>query len=165
MPFGALPKPKARGDRGKANGESGKDDPTPLFVDHEIVTLPSASVMAVLRRETRDRQRPRKAVAVIADPVFDSDDPRLNGGIGTQRQGDTLTKEQTKGQNTSLLKALVPAATALRVPQPAGVSNSLRPVGVMPPRPFTEGQLAVRGVGISLEGPEFPASTVHSPGG
>ena len=155
LPFGALPTPKARGDRGKATSESGKDDPTPLFVDHEIVTLPSASVMAVLRRETRDRQKPRKAVAVIADPVFDSDDPRLHGDTRPQRQDDTRTKERTKGQNTSLLKALVPAATALRMPHPARISNSLLPVGVMPPRP-TEGHLAVRGVGISLDGLSFP---------
>ncbi len=47
------------------------------MVDHEIVSLPSASVMAVLRRETRQRKAPAKTVAVLADPVFETDDPRL----------------------------------------------------------------------------------------
>ena len=78
LPFAALPKPRIEGERGKAKVESewakGQEDGqgargkgqepgsqqdtrplTPLIVDHEIVSLPSASVMAVLRRETQQR--------------------------------------------------------------------------------------------------------------
>jgi CHAT domain-containing protein len=65
VPFAALPVPGRLG------------DPVPMVVEHEIVNLPSASVLAVLRRETRHRAPPPGAVAVLADPVFEPDDPRL----------------------------------------------------------------------------------------
>jgi CHAT domain-containing protein len=65
LPFAALPVPGGRG------------EPVPMVVEHEIVSLPSASVLAVLRRETKGRKPPGKAVAVLADPVFEPDDPRL----------------------------------------------------------------------------------------
>jgi CHAT domain-containing protein/tetratricopeptide (TPR) repeat protein len=68
VPFAALPDPGA--------GTSG----VPLAVLHEVVGLPSASVLAVLRNETRGREPARKAVAVLADPVFEHDDPRLRAG-------------------------------------------------------------------------------------
>jgi CHAT domain-containing protein/tetratricopeptide (TPR) repeat protein len=48
----------------------------PLIADHEIVTLPSASAIAVLRRYPRPRETSR-TLAVFADPVFDRRDPRL----------------------------------------------------------------------------------------
>jgi CHAT domain-containing protein len=47
----------------------------PLIARHEVVSLPSASVLDVLRRE--DRQRAPEALAVLADAVFQSDDSRL----------------------------------------------------------------------------------------
>jgi CHAT domain-containing protein len=46
------------------------------MVDHELVTLPSASVLAALR-ETGKRNQPSKTVAVLADPVFDVKDSRV----------------------------------------------------------------------------------------
>jgi CHAT domain-containing protein len=64
LPFAALPVP-------------GKSEPVPMVVEHEIVNVPSASVLAVLRRETKGRTPPEKLVAVLADPVFEADDPRL----------------------------------------------------------------------------------------
>jgi CHAT domain-containing protein len=51
----------------------------PLIVKHEIVTLPSASVLGVLRRETKERASAPKSIAVFADPVFDEQDARLTG--------------------------------------------------------------------------------------
>ncbi len=105
LPFGALPKPRlqgSKGERGKsrrartrdkrsrAATEEGIRPLTPLIVDHEIVTLPSASVMAVLRREiSRSTKQPSKAVAVMADPVFETDDPRLASEALTRRLRDT----------------------------------------------------------------------------
>ena len=65
--FAALPIPDAR-----AGVVS-----SPLIADHEIISLPSASVLAVLRREAAGRKTPDKVVAVFADPVFDSGDPRI----------------------------------------------------------------------------------------
>ena len=49
----------------------------PLIAGHEIINLPSASVLAVIRNETAGRTSVSKAVAVFADPVFESSDPRL----------------------------------------------------------------------------------------
>ena len=65
LPFAALPIP------------GGLGEPVPMVVEHEIVNLPSASVLAVLRQETKGRKPPAGAIAVLADPVFESDDPRL----------------------------------------------------------------------------------------
>ena len=53
-------------------------DPLPLVADHEIISLPSASVLAVLRKEPIAGPSRRKTVAVLADPVFDRDDTRVN---------------------------------------------------------------------------------------
>jgi CHAT domain-containing protein len=79
VPFGALPKLGA-GERGGGRaGEKGVKSlsPAPLIVDHEIISLPSASSLAVLRKELTGRKTAAKALALFADPVFASDDPRL----------------------------------------------------------------------------------------
>jgi CHAT domain-containing protein/Tfp pilus assembly protein PilF len=52
----------------------------PLIARHEIVNLPSASVLVALRREKSNRPTPPEALAVLADAVFQSDDPRLGKG-------------------------------------------------------------------------------------
>jgi CHAT domain-containing protein len=49
----------------------------PLIVNHEIITLPSASVLDVLRQESQRRLPAPRTIAVFADPVFDSGDARL----------------------------------------------------------------------------------------
>jgi CHAT domain-containing protein len=53
-------------------------DGTPLIAAHEIVNLPSASALALLRQQEQARTQPLKAVAVLADPVFGEDDPRVS---------------------------------------------------------------------------------------
>jgi CHAT domain-containing protein/tetratricopeptide (TPR) repeat protein len=68
VPFAALPSPSA------------DNRATPLIVQHEIVSLPSASVLAVLRNDTENRKPAGKTVAVLADPVFSANDPRLTMG-------------------------------------------------------------------------------------
>jgi CHAT domain-containing protein/Tfp pilus assembly protein PilF len=73
IPFAALPAPR-KPDMGKT---ADANHAIPLVVDREIVSLPSASVLAVLRRETLGRKEAPKAVAVLADPVFDSRDERV----------------------------------------------------------------------------------------
>jgi CHAT domain-containing protein len=78
IPFGALPAPAARPPTEEAQKlPSAEGSFVPLIVEHEIISLPSASVLAVLREETRGRERAPKAVAVFADPVFERDDPRI----------------------------------------------------------------------------------------
>ncbi|HEX4962971.1 MAG TPA: CHAT domain-containing protein [Thermoanaerobaculia bacterium] len=44
----------------------------PLVAGHEIVISPSASALALARRERAHRQPPSGALAVVADPVFDA---------------------------------------------------------------------------------------------
>src|SRR5262245_8701126 len=51
----------------------------PLIVEHEVTSIPSASTLAVLRRELEGRAPAEKVVAVFADPVFDKTDERVTG--------------------------------------------------------------------------------------
>jgi CHAT domain-containing protein len=67
LPFAALPEP----------GTAEQRKASPLIANHEIITAPSASVMAVLRRETAGRKPAERAVAILADPVFSADDVRI----------------------------------------------------------------------------------------
>lgn len=80
VPFAALP----------ASGDAER----PLIVDHEIVNLPSASVLAVLREEFGNRKPASKSVAVIADPVFTANDPRLATAVKTAATGSPFVDAQ-----------------------------------------------------------------------
>ena len=67
----------------------------PLIVEHEIVNLPSASTLAVLRKETANRQPGTRSVAVLADPVFEADDPRVSGHkLPTQSPKPTIVSHR-----------------------------------------------------------------------
>ncbi len=65
----------------------------PLIQDHEIVSLPSASALAIQRQGLAHRKPAPNAVAVLADPVFSTTDERLGAQVksaGTKRaQGDS----------------------------------------------------------------------------
>ena len=50
----------------------------PMVLDFEIVTMPSASVLAIQREQIKTRAGPGSGVAVIADPVFDRTDTRFD---------------------------------------------------------------------------------------
>ncbi len=80
VPFAALPKPGV-GDRGlgagKKNPQSPIPNPQPLIFNHEIVSLPSASTLAVLRRELAGRAVAPKTIALLADPVYEKTDERV----------------------------------------------------------------------------------------
>lgn len=84
IPFEALPVPTGppanagEGDVGRADDGSTS---IPLVSEHEIVSLPSASILAALRRRgTRSQSLLQKLVIVLADPVFEPDDPRFQPG-------------------------------------------------------------------------------------
>ena len=62
IPFAGLPDPA---------------DTQALIVRHEVVMTPSASVVGLLRQETANRKPASKTVAVLADPVFSNNDPRV----------------------------------------------------------------------------------------
>ncbi len=63
---------------------------------HEIVYLPSASVLPVLRREISARKPAPKALAVLADPVFDKDDTRVLGNTDTARAAGGAVSPSSK---------------------------------------------------------------------
>jgi len=86
LPFSALPAPATQATENKA-------DPKPLILDHEIVSLPSASVLALLRSEFATRQPANKMVAVLADPVFEIDDARVKISRALNKKG-TATQNQ-----------------------------------------------------------------------
>ena len=119
IPFAALPIPTV----GKTIAYQ------PLIAKHEIVSLPSASTLAVLRRETGRRAPAPKAVAVLADPVFEKTDERLKmsaaqpeGGNGARAVGaDTdrgLGLEVTKAAEESGV-----ASVGLRIPRLPGTKR------------------------------------------
>jgi tetratricopeptide (TPR) repeat protein len=78
IPFAALPAPSPGNDEGR----NSVAEQQPLFVEHEIVNLPSASTLATLRRETAGRKPAAKSLAVLADPVFSDDDTRVRRDVG-----------------------------------------------------------------------------------
>src|SRR5205085_11597656 len=89
IPFSALPIPAA---------SDKKDTYQPLIVKHEIVTLPSASTLSVLRREVKDRQPTARTLAVLADPVFESTDGRIKSPASkaTAPANTNLTERKKK---------------------------------------------------------------------
>lgn len=61
---------------------NGAGNAVPLLDDHEVISGPSASVVAAVRRETALRPTAPRAVAVVADPVFERSDPRVKRAAG-----------------------------------------------------------------------------------
>ena len=83
-----------------------------LIDDHEIVGLPSASVLDLLRRQVRERRPAPGRLAILGDPVFAADDPRVRAAAGA-----TATA-------TAAATALsIPAAMSTPAAQPASLSR------------------------------------------
>lgn len=53
-------------------------EPIPIIVNHEIVTLPSASTLAFMRRNPVEKPQNRREIAIFADPVFNTEDNRIS---------------------------------------------------------------------------------------
>jgi CHAT domain-containing protein/tetratricopeptide (TPR) repeat protein len=121
IPFGLLPIPGTGG--------------APLLTRHEIVNAPSASALAVQRR-LGHRERAPGMVAVLADPVFDREDPRVvarpgaatpavspvrsSPGTGpflrlpwTRREAEAITADIPPGQSLLALDFRASRKTAL----------------------------------------------------
>jgi CHAT domain-containing protein len=82
IPFAALPDPASNRQTVPNRSTINKKQRAtaryqPLIVRHEIVQLPSASVMEILRSETTNREAVEGVVAVLGDPVFQKEDPRV----------------------------------------------------------------------------------------
>jgi len=69
IPFAALIDP--------ATAKGPPENKQPLVARHEIVSSPSASVLALQRRELSGRKEAPEPLAVFADPVYDQSDKRV----------------------------------------------------------------------------------------
>jgi CHAT domain-containing protein len=90
VPFAALPKPGAPGSE-------------LLAATSEVVSLPSASTLAVLRRAIVNRSPAPKTIAVLADPVFNADDERVKAAFAHNRVGPSAAL--ATAQRTSVVKS------------------------------------------------------------
>jgi CHAT domain-containing protein/predicted negative regulator of RcsB-dependent stress response len=96
VPFAAMPSPR---------------DPTrPLIADYEIVNIPSASTVPLLRHFPR-RSAATKTLAIFADPVFDRNDERVRPnmhplGIENALETDVVRSAQESGLAGSTLPRL-----------------------------------------------------------
>jgi CHAT domain-containing protein len=95
IPFEALPPPQYPDN---AYRSSGQPTYTPLLATHEVVYQPSASTLALLR--IAPPRKATKEVAVLADPVFDSDDERARAL--QQKRGAPTPKSLPKDLGRSL---------------------------------------------------------------
>jgi CHAT domain-containing protein len=91
IPFAALPIPL----------RNGSSTSQPLTMTNEVVSLPSASTLAVLRREVAKHQPAPKTIAVIADPVFTGDDQRVKDSLARNKVSPAETTVAARRATTS----------------------------------------------------------------
>ncbi|MCS6804759.1 MAG: CHAT domain-containing protein [Acidobacteriota bacterium] len=169
IPFGALPrpvkseqnplrsewKPLKSGQRRveskkESNICSAKTDHCPLIVDHEIVTLPSASVLAALRHEVSGRPPAAQAVAVLADPVFETTDPRIKTRAMQIRNWNSKVQNKIRSRNRESESR---RQSALGNPESEMLTRSARQVGLNGfPRLINTRREAEQIIGLTAEG-------------
>ena len=96
IPFAALPEPVSGGPTTRPA--------QPLIAEHELVSLPSASTLAVLRRELSGRRPAPKTAAVLADPVFEPTDLRVRAA--RQPSGAATGNAPSQPSAAALVRAL-----------------------------------------------------------
>jgi CHAT domain-containing protein/Tfp pilus assembly protein PilF len=111
VPFAALPEPA---DLAAA----------PLALNHEIVNLPSASVLAVLRQQEKGRTPAPKTVAVMADPVFNRSDARVTIRGITHLAATQATRGPKRAELDALLAAPTSAGLLTRSAGDIGLSRN-----------------------------------------
>jgi len=108
IPFDALPTP----------APTVAAEPELLLFNHEIVCLPSALTLAALRSEKNPAGSALKTIAIIADPVFDKEDPRVlaaSPGSNASVKGDddgiflSLSLRDFGGQNGGPIISRLPS--------------------------------------------------------
>jgi CHAT domain-containing protein/tetratricopeptide (TPR) repeat protein len=102
LPFEALPIPvaSASGPQQSAlEAEASADNVTPIVLKHETLMLPSASTLAILRQEQGLSRPASKSVIVLADPVFDEQDPRIKLAIQTSAEKAAATEGEPGRQD------------------------------------------------------------------
>ncbi len=111
IPFAALPLPKSleSGVRSLKSKKSGNRDSrlqTPdSRLDNEIVSLPSASALAVLRQELKGRPPAQRVMAVMADPVFDRNDERLKTARSNRGPEKIMSQSRNRLRGDYVIRA------------------------------------------------------------
>jgi CHAT domain-containing protein len=114
IPFAAL----------SISGEKG-----PLVENHEVVYLPSASTLAVLRHEMSQHKPAPKLAAVLADPVFDRNDPRVGREkvpAAPEPTSDDLARSARETGTLAFDRLRASRQEAQAIVNLAGASNSLQ---------------------------------------
>ncbi|MGH9956905.1 MAG: CHAT domain-containing tetratricopeptide repeat protein, partial [Pyrinomonadaceae bacterium] len=105
--------------------------PSPLVADHEIVNEPSASTLGLLITGAAKRKPASGSVAVLADPVFELDDPRMRSTAAANVAAMPATAPQTELQNT--LRDVGVAGTGRQIPRlPASRAEADAIISVAP---------------------------------
>jgi CHAT domain-containing protein len=121
--FGGLPLPETNNQ--------------PLVTRHEIVSLPSASTLGILRRELQGRPQASKQVAVIADPVFGLHDERLATALNRRETGASLlTKARSSSQLDQLSRSLnsfEPEGAPVELPRLAHTRQEAKEINALVP--------------------------------
>ena len=101
IPFQALVVPGTANDKdatAQSNTSVGSEELVPLMVDHEIVNEASASALALVLKETTQRQQAPNTIAVLANPVFEADDPRIKSKSSSETKTVRLPQDaQVRG--------------------------------------------------------------------
>ena len=116
VPFAALPLP------GSTNAESQVSELSPLISKHEIITLPSASVLALQRRDLAHRKPAPYTVAIVADPVYEQTDDRLV--LAGKTRKSAIAKKPKQGESNASTTSDSPASTngSASIPNPSAVT-------------------------------------------
>jgi CHAT domain-containing protein len=103
IPFAALPRPFP----GHSSGRGYRNN-QPMVLEHEIINLPSASTLAVLRNELAGRHPAPKIAAVFADPVFEATDLRLKRGTNAEQNSvsDAATSGEASLSGLQMIRSL-----------------------------------------------------------
>jgi CHAT domain-containing protein/Tfp pilus assembly protein PilF len=108
LPFAALPDP---GPEGKA-----RTGTAPLIASHEIVNLPSASALYLIRQEVAGRPAAAKTVAALADPVFEAADSRVEAALRAGKKAAPALRQAAAAEDpmSAPVKAETELARAVR---------------------------------------------------
>jgi len=99
----------------------------PLIGDHEIVNLPSASTLAVVRKEVAGRQVAPKSVVALADPVFMKNDVRVKRATEAPARDEKRQLVKAAAEDTGV------ASEGLYVPRLPGTRQEAEQIMAMVP--------------------------------
>ncbi|HWP53735.1 MAG TPA: CHAT domain-containing protein, partial [Pyrinomonadaceae bacterium] len=100
IPFEALPEPSTL--LGSDLESTGAVVPRPLMLQHEVLSLPSASILAATRRFDLKAENTDKLLAVLADPVFEKNDPRNSKVVAARDSAPGANASSSPGEPGNL---------------------------------------------------------------